>query len=82
MTQTVPGFPRLTVEADKLGGQPCIRGYRFGVKQLLGLLADGMTFDQIQEDYPFLEQADVSEVLRYAAVLAGRDFYVPNRASA
>jgi uncharacterized protein (DUF433 family) len=35
MAQTVPGFDRLTVEPDKLGGQPCIRGYRFGVEQLL-----------------------------------------------
>jgi uncharacterized protein (DUF433 family) len=82
MTQTVPGFDRLTVEADKLGGQPCIRGYRFGAEQLLGLLADGMTLADIQADYPFIEQGDLTEVLRYAAALADRDFYLPGRASA
>lgn len=82
MTQTVPGFDRLTVEPDKLGGQPCIRGYRFSVEQLLGLLADGLTVEQIQADYPFVEQADVAEVLRYAAALADRDYYLPGRASA
>lgn len=82
MTQTVPGFDRLTVEPDKLGGQPCIRGYRFGVEQLLGLLADGLALSEIQADYPFIEQADVTEALHYAAALADRDYYLPSRASA
>ena len=82
MTETVPGFSRLTVELDKLGGQPCIRGYRFSVEQLLGLLADGLTLEQIQADYPFVEQADIAEVLRYATLLADRDYYLTSRASA
>jgi uncharacterized protein (DUF433 family) len=72
----------LTVEPDKLGGQPCIRGYRFGAEQLLRLLAEGLALEQIQADYPFVEQADVTEVLRYAAALADRDYYLPARASA
>lgn len=82
MTQTVPGFTRLTVEADKLGGQPCVRGYRFSVEQLLVLLADGLNLEQIQADYPFIEQGDIAQVLRYAAQLANRDYYLPGRASA
>ncbi|MFS3128251.1 DUF433 domain-containing protein [Nocardioides sp. Bht2] len=82
MTQTVPGFERLTVEADKLGGQPCIRGYRFSAEQLLGLLAEGYSVAQIQIDYPFIEPADVTEVLRYAVMLAERDHYLPGRATA
>lgn len=77
MTQTVPGFPRLTVEHDKLGGQPCIRGYRFGVEELLELLAEGLTFDEIRTDFPFIEREDVHEALRYAAAIAKRDFYLP-----
>ena len=77
MTQTVPGFPRFTLEPDKLGGQPCVRGYRFGVDQLLDMLADGLTFDEIHTDFPFLEAEDVLESLRYAAAIAKRDFYVP-----
>jgi uncharacterized protein (DUF433 family) len=72
----------LTVEPDKLGGQPCIRGYRFGAEQLLRLLAEGLALEQIQTDYPFVEQADVTEVLRYAAALADRDYDLPARASA
>lgn len=82
MTQTVPGFPRLTVEPDKLGGQPCIRGYRLGVEQLLGLLADGLSLEQIQAEFPFIEAGDVTEALRYAAALADRDYYLPSPASA
>lgn len=60
----------------------CIRGYRFGAEQLLGLLAAGLSVEEIQEDFPFIEVEDVREVLRYAAVLAHRDFYLPSRESA
>lgn len=82
MTQTVPGFDRLTVEPDKLGGQPCIRGFRFGVDQLLELFAAGLTFDEIHEDFPFLEPEDARQVFAYAAALAQRDYYLPMRESA
>lgn len=77
VAQTVPGFDRLTVEPDKLGGQPCIRGYRFSAQQLLELLAAGHSFDEIHERYEFLEPNDVSQVLGYAAELADRDFFLP-----
>lgn len=77
MTITVPGFDRLTVEPGKLGGQPCIRGYRFSTQQLLELLAAGKTFDEIHESYEFLEIEDVRQVLGYATALADRDFYLP-----
>lgn len=77
MTATVPGFDRLTIEAEKLGGQPCIRGYRFSAQQLLELLAAGQTFDQIHDTFGFLQDEDVHQVLGYAAALAERDFYLP-----
>jgi uncharacterized protein (DUF433 family) len=77
VTQTVPGFDRLTVEADKLGGQPCIRGYRFSAEHLLELLAAGRTVESIRADYPFIEAEDVGQVLGYAAALAHREIYVP-----
>jgi uncharacterized protein (DUF433 family) len=76
MTQTVPGFPRFTLEPDKLGGQPCVRGYRFGVAQLLDMIASGRDFESIHIDFPFIERADVAEALRYAAALARRSFFV------
>lgn len=77
MSQTVPGFDRLTVEADKLAGQPCVRGYRFSAEQLLELLAAGRSVEEIQAEYPFIEPEDVRQVLGYAAALAHREVYVP-----
>jgi uncharacterized protein (DUF433 family) len=77
MTDIVPGFDRLTVEPGKLGGQPCIRGYRFSAQQLLELLAAGKTFAEIHESFEFIEPDDVQQVLGYAAALADRDFYLP-----
>lgn len=77
VTQTVPGFDRLTVEPGKLGGQPCIRGYRFSAQQLLELLAAGRTFTEIHEAYDFVESDDILQVLGYAAALADRDFCLP-----
>jgi uncharacterized protein (DUF433 family) len=79
MVQTLPGFDRLTVEADKFGGQVCIRGYRFSAEHLLDLLAAGWNLDRIQADFPFIEQEDVQQTLRYAAALAHRETYVPLR---
>lgn len=77
MTQTVPGFDRLTVEPDKLGGRPCVRGYRFGAQQLLELLAAGHAVEAIRGRIEFLEPEDVLQVLGYAAELAARDIFLP-----
>lgn len=51
-------------------GKPCIRGLRFPVSRLLGLLAAGESREQILKAYPYLESADIDEALRYAAYLA------------
>ncbi len=58
---------RITVEPDKLGGKPCIRGLRIRVTDVLELLASGMTQDEILADYPSLEAADFAAALKYAA---------------
>jgi uncharacterized protein (DUF433 family) len=79
MPQTVPGFDRLTIEPDKLGGQPCIRGYRFSVEQLLELLAAGWSPEQVRAEYPFIEDPDIQQSLGYAAALAHREVYFPLR---
>jgi uncharacterized protein (DUF433 family) len=60
-------FPRITVEADQMGGQPCIRGRRIPVATVVAIVADGMTVDEILTDLPDLEAEDVAEALRYAA---------------
>ena len=63
-------FERITVNPDVMGGKPCIRGLRFPVSRLLGLLAAGQDADAILAEYPYLEPEDIKEALAYAAALA------------
>ena len=58
---------RITVEADKCGGRPCIRGMRIRVTDILGSLADGATHEDILRDFPYLEPDDIKAALAYAA---------------
>lgn len=60
-------FERITVEPDKMGGQPCIRGLRIPVATIVTMVADEMTPAQIVAELPDLEVEDVAEALRYAA---------------
>lgn len=63
---------RITIEPDKRSGQPCIRGLRITVWDILGWLAAGATEEQILEDYPELEKEDLRAVYEYAARLGRR----------
>lgn len=63
-------FTRITIDPVVCTGKPCIRGLRFPVARLLGLLAAGESREQILRAYPYLESADIDEALRYAASLA------------
>lgn len=74
-------FERITVEPDKMGGVPCIRGLRIPVATVVGMVAEGMTADEILADYPDLEAGDVTEALRYAAA-AVRERELPLRRGA
>ena len=60
-------FPRITVNPRQMGGVPCIRGLRIPVATVLRMLAAGTTEQQILDEYPDLEEADIRECLRYAA---------------
>jgi uncharacterized protein (DUF433 family) len=64
--------PRITVEPGKRSGQPCIRGLRITVWDVLGWLAAGMTEEQILADYPELEPDDFRAVYDFAARLGKR----------
>ncbi|MEA2325757.1 MAG: hypothetical protein QOE68_716 [Thermoanaerobaculia bacterium] len=57
----------ITVESDKRGGQPCIRGLRITVYDVLSYLASGMTEEEIISDYPDLTHGDILASLSYAA---------------
>jgi uncharacterized protein (DUF433 family) len=58
---------RITVDAGKCGGRPCIRGQRIRVTDVLELLANGATLDKILADYSFLEKEDIYAAIEYAA---------------
>jgi uncharacterized protein (DUF433 family) len=60
---------RITVEPGKMGGQPCIRGLRFTVYDLMSYLASGMTEDQILKEFPDLEKEDFQVVYDFFARL-------------
>ena len=63
-------FHRITVDPAVCTGKPCIRGLRFPVSRILGLLASGQSKSDILQSYPYLEPEDVDEALQYAASLA------------
>jgi uncharacterized protein (DUF433 family) len=61
---------RITIDPAICTGKPCIRGLRFPVARLLGLLAAGESREKILAAYPYLESEDIDAGLRYAAFLA------------
>ncbi len=69
-------FARITIDPQVCSGKPCIRGLRFPVARLLGLLAAGERPEAILKAYPYLEAEDIVEVLRFAAALADDEFVV------
>lgn len=64
---------RITADPNVCGGKPTIRGMRFPVSRLLGLLASGETRESILKAYPYLEADDIQEALSYAALLADEE---------
>ena len=64
-------FERITVDPDRMGGVPCIRGLRFPVATVVEMVADGMSTEEIVAEHPDLEAADVAAALRYAAAVVG-----------
>jgi uncharacterized protein (DUF433 family) len=58
---------RISVDPQQCGGRPCIRSLRIRVKDVLDLLAAGASREEILEDYPLLEAADIAAVLEFAA---------------
>jgi uncharacterized protein (DUF433 family) len=58
---------RITIEPDKRGGKPCIRGMRISVYDVLDYLASGMSEEDILSDFPDLERDDIRACLAFAA---------------
>jgi len=60
-------YVRITIEPEKMGGVPCIRGLRMPVATVVEMVAAGMAEDEILGEYPYLEREDIREALRFAA---------------
>jgi uncharacterized protein (DUF433 family) len=58
---------RITIVPDVCGGEPTIRGIRITVSHVLEMLAGGMTSQEILQDFPFLEKADIDACLEYVS---------------
>ena len=58
---------RITFDPLIMGGKPCIRGMRVTVGMIVGLVASGHRKKDILGMYPYLENEDIDEALRYAA---------------
>lgn len=58
---------RVTFDPAQCGGQPCIRGMRIRVADVLELLSSGASYDEILADYPYLEHEDILAAIEYAA---------------
>ena len=60
-------FRRITIDPEKMGGVPCIRGLRIPVATVVSMVGDGLSEDEILKAYPDLERDDIRECLKYAA---------------
>ncbi len=58
---------RITFDPNVMGGKPCVRGMRVTVATIVGLLAEGETYDDILAAYSYLEREDIMEALSYAS---------------
>ncbi len=68
-------FNRITIDAEQMGGLPCIGGLRIPVTTVVDMIAARMSEDEILADFPDLEPEDISEALRYvAAAVRERQF--------
>lgn len=57
---------RITVDPEQCGGRPCIRGMRIRVADVLDLLANGLSLQDVLADLPDLTEADIGACIRFA----------------
>ena len=70
---------RIGIDPAVCHGKPCIKGTRIMVGVVLDNLADGLTPEQIVDEYPPLSPQDVHAAIAYAAALAREEELVPLR---
>ena len=75
-------FDRITVDPQRLGGKPCIRGLRISVGMIVQMVAAGKSTAEIISEYPYLEAEDVRQALAYAGAIAENEYHLVLRSSA
>ncbi len=67
---------RIVVNPKVMVGKPVIKGTRITVEAIVGRVAEGMTFDEILEDFSYINKEDIKAALHYAEMLvAGEDVF-------
>jgi uncharacterized protein (DUF433 family) len=66
---------RISIDANICFGKPCICGHRLWVSLILDLLASGWSFQEVLENYPGVEEADIRACIAYGAEMS-RERYV------
>ena len=66
---------RISIDPAVCFGKPCIKGHRLWVSLILDFLAAGATIEELLEDYPGIEDADIRACIAYGAEMA-RERYV------
>jgi uncharacterized protein (DUF433 family) len=66
---------RISIDPNICFGKPCIRGHRIWVSLILDMLSSGMSTQEILNQYPQLEEADILACIAYAAEMT-RERYV------
>ena len=70
---------RISIDPNICHGKPCIRGHRIWVSLILDLMADGMTTEEILDQYPGLEPDDIRACVAYAAEMTRERIIVTGR---
>ena len=65
---------RITIDPGKCFGKPCIRGHRIWVSLILDALADGLSMEDVIENYPDLEREDILACIAYGSEMARERF--------
>jgi uncharacterized protein (DUF433 family) len=60
---------RISIDPKICHGQACIKGKRIPVHQILHMLANGDTVEELLQDYPSLKREDILACIEYAAEL-------------
>jgi uncharacterized protein (DUF433 family) len=66
---------RISVDPNICFGKPCIRGHRIWVSLILDFLASGMTTQELLQEYPGLEEADILACIAYGAEMARERYF-------